>query len=212
MTNNENKIDKEKAIELIAGRIDDEFKKHPQLNWQKIAASKIHSQWFEQSQSALEEKQRDLEQCKDLANIQQKRWIERNEQLQSSLTTKDKEIEELKIQYKVLDEENSELVKEIEGLKKECDKYEAQMLKDGSTIQSLKEEIEELKDTIIARDKSQSIERGNLKDEIIFRDRRIKELEEGIKRIKENWQDDKKYSWQDIYDDFNSLLSPSKEK
>lgn len=38
---------KEENINLIAGRIMDEYRKHPLLEWHKIAASKIHSQWFE---------------------------------------------------------------------------------------------------------------------------------------------------------------------
>lgn len=44
MINMENR---EENINLIAGRIIDEYRKHPDLEWYKIAASKIHSQWFE---------------------------------------------------------------------------------------------------------------------------------------------------------------------
>ena len=40
-------MSKEEQIDLIAGRIIDEYRKHPLLEWNKIAASKIHSQWFE---------------------------------------------------------------------------------------------------------------------------------------------------------------------
>lgn len=40
-------MNNEETIKLIAGRIEDEFRKHPTLNWQEIAAKKIHSQWFE---------------------------------------------------------------------------------------------------------------------------------------------------------------------
>lgn len=40
-------MSKEEQIGLIAGRIIDEYRKHPLLEWNKIAASKIHSQWFE---------------------------------------------------------------------------------------------------------------------------------------------------------------------
>ena len=47
---------------------------------------------------SLQTKERDkeIEQCKNLANIQQKRWIERNEKLQSTIESQQKEIEELK--------------------------------------------------------------------------------------------------------------------
>lgn len=38
---------KEENINLIAGRIMDEYRKHPLLDWNIIAARKIHSQWFE---------------------------------------------------------------------------------------------------------------------------------------------------------------------
>ncbi len=34
-------------INLIAGRITDEYRKHPSLDWAKIAATKIHNQWIE---------------------------------------------------------------------------------------------------------------------------------------------------------------------
>ena len=37
----------EEAIELIKGRIMDEYRKHQTLDWSNIAARKIHSQWFE---------------------------------------------------------------------------------------------------------------------------------------------------------------------
>lgn len=40
-------MEKEKVIELIAGRIMDERRKHPLLEWDKIAAAKIYSQWIE---------------------------------------------------------------------------------------------------------------------------------------------------------------------
>ena len=40
-------MEKEKVIELIAGRIIDERRKHPLLEWDKIAAAKIYSQWIE---------------------------------------------------------------------------------------------------------------------------------------------------------------------
>lgn len=42
------------------------------------------------------DKDKEIEQCKNLANIQQKRWIERNEKLQSTIESQQKEIEELK--------------------------------------------------------------------------------------------------------------------
>ena len=38
---------RDKEINLIAGRIIDEYRKHPDLNWSLIAAQKIYSQWNE---------------------------------------------------------------------------------------------------------------------------------------------------------------------
>lgn len=38
---------KEEQIKLIAGRIRDEHRKHPDLDWAEIAASKLQSQWSE---------------------------------------------------------------------------------------------------------------------------------------------------------------------
>jgi len=38
---------KEEIINLIAGRIIDESRKHPNLEWHKIAAAKIYTQWTE---------------------------------------------------------------------------------------------------------------------------------------------------------------------
>ena len=40
-------MSKEETIKLIEGRINDEFKKHPDLNWSLISAQKIYSQWNE---------------------------------------------------------------------------------------------------------------------------------------------------------------------
>jgi hypothetical protein len=38
---------KEEVLRLIKGRIEDEYHKHPLLDWSAIAANKIYSQWFE---------------------------------------------------------------------------------------------------------------------------------------------------------------------
>jgi hypothetical protein len=40
-------MDKEEVIKLIKGRIEDEYRKHPLLDWARIAAGKIYTQWFE---------------------------------------------------------------------------------------------------------------------------------------------------------------------
>lgn len=40
-------MQKEQAIALIKGRIKTEQEKHPELDWQEIAARKIYSQWSE---------------------------------------------------------------------------------------------------------------------------------------------------------------------
>lgn len=40
-------LGKDKVVKLIKGRIEDEYRKHPTLDWAQISASKIYSQWFE---------------------------------------------------------------------------------------------------------------------------------------------------------------------
>ena len=40
-------MEKEKIINLIKGRIEDEQRKHPLLDWSRIAAIKIYTEWFE---------------------------------------------------------------------------------------------------------------------------------------------------------------------
>ena len=40
-------MEKEEIINLIKGRIEDEQRKHPLLDWSRIAAIKIYTEWFE---------------------------------------------------------------------------------------------------------------------------------------------------------------------
>ena len=40
-------MEKEEIINLIKGRIEDECRKHGTLDWPRIAAIKIYTQWFE---------------------------------------------------------------------------------------------------------------------------------------------------------------------
>ncbi len=40
-------MEKDQAIALIKGRIMDEYRKHPQLDWADIAARKLYEQWNE---------------------------------------------------------------------------------------------------------------------------------------------------------------------
>jgi len=40
-------MEKDQAIALIKGRIMDEYRKHPQLDWANIAARKLYEQWNE---------------------------------------------------------------------------------------------------------------------------------------------------------------------
>ncbi len=40
-------MEKDQAIALIKGRIMDEYRKHPQLDWADIVARKLHEQWNE---------------------------------------------------------------------------------------------------------------------------------------------------------------------
>ena len=40
-------LTKEETLRLISGRIMDEYRKHPTLDWSSIAATKIYSQWNE---------------------------------------------------------------------------------------------------------------------------------------------------------------------
>ena len=40
-------MEKEEIINLIKGRIEDECRKHAKLDWSRIAAGKIYTEWFE---------------------------------------------------------------------------------------------------------------------------------------------------------------------
>ena len=55
----------EEAIELISGRIMDEYRKHQSLDWAKIAAIKIHSQWFEYYTQQNYEMQKEIDELKE---------------------------------------------------------------------------------------------------------------------------------------------------
>lgn len=82
---------KEETINLIAGRIIDEYRKHSYSieDWNKIAASKIYSQWFEFYDQQTKELQQRVEQLQfelkaaDSVNEQLKAKID---ELESELT------------------------------------------------------------------------------------------------------------------------------
>ena len=94
-------MEKEKVIELIAGRIIDEYKKHCNTinDWNKIAASKIYSQWFEYLNDQITE-------------LDKKILIEKecNAMLLKQLIEKDKEIESLKERVIFLNEAHNDLI------------------------------------------------------------------------------------------------------
>ena len=48
-------MDKEEVIKLIKGRIEDEYRKHPLLDWPRIAAGKIYTEWFEYFNNEIKE-------------------------------------------------------------------------------------------------------------------------------------------------------------
>ncbi len=56
-------MEKQKVIELIAGRIIDEYRKHniSISDWNMIAAHKIYSQWFEFLNEQITEKDKEIE-------------------------------------------------------------------------------------------------------------------------------------------------------
>jgi hypothetical protein len=60
-------MEKEKVIELIAGRIIDEYRKHniSIADWNMIAAAKIYSQWFEFLNEQIKEKDKEIESLKE---------------------------------------------------------------------------------------------------------------------------------------------------
>jgi len=88
---------REENINLIAGRIIDEYRKHPDLEWYKIAASKIHSQWFEYYENQNKQLLDEIEKTKQF-----------NLELIYSNKFKDKEIEMLKFQLKAADSVNEQ--------------------------------------------------------------------------------------------------------
>ena len=58
-----NKMSAEEVIKLISGRIIDEYRKHSSNieEWPRIAAKKIHSQWFEFYQNETQSLQKQIE-------------------------------------------------------------------------------------------------------------------------------------------------------
>jgi len=61
-------MNKEEIVKLIAGRIENEMRKHPTLEWQMIAASKIYSQWFEFLNNENQELQAKVRELEELIN------------------------------------------------------------------------------------------------------------------------------------------------
>jgi len=107
--------------------------------------------------TSLQEKEKEIEQCKVIDRLHVKRWTERNEQLQSDLASAIKEI----IKLNELSTSDGRLIA-------------VQQLK----ISKLEQEIEELKEE---RDRLQE----SLLDVAKKSCDRIKELEDGIKQINE---------------------------
>jgi hypothetical protein len=72
-------MEKEKAIELITGRIKDEHHKHSyQKDWPEIAARKIYSQWSEYFQNEKDEKEiveNILQQIRSILKVPEKESI-----------------------------------------------------------------------------------------------------------------------------------------
>ncbi len=98
-------MEKEEVIKLIAGRIEDEHRKHPDLNWEKIAAGKIYSQSFEFYQSeneALTKRVAELE-------LELKQETECVEHIKEVCDGYDEQIEQLK-------ENKRELIEGIEDI------------------------------------------------------------------------------------------------
>ena len=53
-------MEKGEIINLIKGRIEDEQRKHPLLNWPRIAAIKIYTEWFEYFDNENQELKEDM--------------------------------------------------------------------------------------------------------------------------------------------------------
>ena len=53
-------MEKEEIINLIKGRIEDEQRKHPLLDWSRIAAIKIYTEWFEYFDNENQELKEDM--------------------------------------------------------------------------------------------------------------------------------------------------------
>lgn len=69
------------------------------VKMEKLSAKQCYDVYLDlihKTSLQTKDKDKEIEQCKNLANIQQKRWIERNEKLQSTIESQQKEIEELK--------------------------------------------------------------------------------------------------------------------
>lgn len=111
-------MESNKIKDLIAGRILDEYHKHKELEWHKIAANKLYSQWKEFYES---------EKDKEIA-----KWKELYEDLSNSndfgtkcLIEKEKEISELKliISGKTFSNEVEDLKAELDNKNEIIEKY-----------------------------------------------------------------------------------------
>lgn len=109
---------RDKEINLIAGRIMDEYRKHPSLEWNKIAASKIHSQWFEyfsKQTKALTDEIEGLKQ--DLFNIKMESSHEIADLVKTNQETQ-KELDETFHKLEGYIEHNKQLQSRISELEK----------------------------------------------------------------------------------------------
>jgi len=107
---------KDEQIDLIAGRIIDEYRKHPLLEWNKIAAAKIHSQWFDY----LNQQTKELQEQLAVLNQAEKEYIEKIVKLEEQLEEKTEALENSENGMLNLIKYKNELVEQLAAKEKEC--------------------------------------------------------------------------------------------
>lgn len=84
-------ISREESIKLIAGRIEDEFRRHANSEFPKIAARKIHEQWTEYYTEQLSAKNTEIEKLNTIIDELREQKV----QLQDGLKASQQEFSEL---------------------------------------------------------------------------------------------------------------------
>lgn len=124
----ENKeLTEQERIRLIAGRITDEYRKHPSLDWAQIAAIKLNEQWADY-QVQLEEKDK------------------RIRQLEATVEDRENHCNFLEDKRTLLQEGSDLLVSNVNDLEKEVERLKSQVIP-AKILKSILEVFKDLKES-----------------------------------------------------------------